>query len=210
MILLTMFYMASAEEADAISWPGTEPVEPRYAGRSVRHSDVLRLQAIVTGSPLPAYVEEPARTLLGLDVDPDEAVFKFPADLVEGLAQADTMNLRPVALKWVDSIPPRDDDFTFHYVSLLMHKLCHLALLASASGRDMYMYLSDDKPLYSLKEEWACEPDAAPAPVPDPIPSLRPEMQRLQTALINRRRLRDDQRRPPPREEALVAVDGKS
>jgi hypothetical protein len=210
MILLTFFYMASAEEVDAISWPATEPVEPWYTGRSVRHSDVLRLQAIVAGSPLPGYVEEPARTLLGLDVDPDKAVFKFPADLVQGLAKADTMKLRPVAKKWLESIPPRDDDFTLDYVSLLMHKLRHLACLAVESGRDMYMYLSDDTPLFSWGEVWACVPEEAPAPAADPTPTRRPEMQRIATALIERVSVRGGRRRPLQRDEALVGVDEKS
>ena len=210
MILLTFFYMASAEEVDAISWPATEPVEPWYTGRSVSYRDMLRLQAIVTGSPLPVYVEEPARTLLGLDVDPDEAVFKFPADLVQGLAQADTMELRPVAKKWWSSIPPRDDDFTLDYVSLLIHKLRHLALLAIDSGRDMYMYLSDDTPLFSWAEVWASVPEETPAPAADPTPSRRPEMKQLATALIERVSVRGGRRTPSQREGALVGVQGKS
>jgi hypothetical protein len=207
---MTYFFMASAEEREAIAWYGTVPVELWYVGRSVKHSDLLRLQAIVTGSPLPEYVEEPPRTLLGLEVDPGEAVFRFPADLVRGLAEADPMKLHPWARIWVESIPPRDDEFNFERMSYLVHELHHLAWLAVQSGRDMYMYLSDKPPFERWPAAPHVEPEAPRRPATQPIPSRRPEMKRLEAALIERVSVRGAQRKPAQREEALVGVEGKS
>lgn len=210
MILMTYFFMASAEEREAIAWYGTVPVELWYVGRSVKHSDLLRLHAIVTGSPLPEYVEEPPRTLLGLEVAPDDAVFKFPADLVRGLAEADPMKLHPWARVWVESIPPRDDEFNFDRMSYLLHELHHLAWLAVQSGRDVYMWLSDDPP----DDKWPVPPpldsQTRRPHATQPIPSRRPEMKRLQAALIKGLSVPGARRGQSKKERALVGVDEKS